>query len=320
MAIPPINPQILPAAPGRPAAPAERMPVPGRPHAEANRPEASPGRIPVAQQGDDGDPLKLFHQIDRQVKSSAEYQALRPFLEQAGLTDGEDSVSAPAGVTSEAALEADSGSTTNSVVQSETAVAATRFTTVEITVDQISYQRVTVRMTQEPEAPPRRSDPLALDLNGDGLHTTGIEHGVHFDIDADGHSDKVSFVSGGDAFLALDRNGNGLIDDGTELFGDQNGDAHGFDALGRYDENGDGQIDNRDSIYQQLRLFTLDAAGRQRLESLADAGIASLSLDYRDTATMLNRYDSIAQSGSFTREDGSRGELGDLMLGFKSRA
>ena len=159
------------------------------------------------------------------------------------------------------------------------------------------------------------TDPLAFDLDGDGLETTGIEQGVLFDIDADGKLDKTSFTTGGDAFLALDRNNNGAIDNGRELFGDQGGFSNGFEALAALDDNHDGVINREDDTYSQLELFSIDASGQTIRQSLASAGISEINLNYRSTNTALNTYDSIAQLGEFTREDGSKGTVGDLLLG-----
>jgi hypothetical protein len=183
---------------------------------------------------------------------------------------------------------------------------------------EIDRQRPEEVTSPAPQAA-RRSDPLVLDLDGDGLETPGLEHGVAFDIDADGRLDRSSFVTGGDAFLALDRNGNGRIDDGSELFGDQRGDANGYLALARYDGNGDGRIDRHDAIYQQLRLFSLSADGSQQLQGLKQAAVTGIELDYREQHEALNRYDSVAQSSQFTRSDSSLGRSGDLLLGYITR-
>ncbi len=160
-----------------------------------------------------------------------------------------------------------------------------------------------------------KSDPLALDLNGDGLRTTGVENGVLFDINGDGIKEKSSFVSGGDAFLAYDKNGNGMIDGAKELFGDSNGYQHGFSELAFYDDNQDGKIDSSDAIYDQLQLFSMDKNQQQQLSSLSELGIASISTGYSDHNQAINQYDTIAQIGEFEYKNGQKGIAGDLLLG-----
>jgi len=160
-----------------------------------------------------------------------------------------------------------------------------------------------------------QSDPLALDLNGDGLQTTGVNNGVNFDINGDGIKEKTSFVSGGDAFLAYDKNGNGTIDGAKELFGDSNGYQHGFAELAAYDDNQDGKIDSSDAIYDQLKLFTMDENSHQQLAGLSDADIASINVTYNNHNQAINQYDTIAQIGQFEYKNGQKGLAGDLLLG-----
>ena len=109
-----------------------------------------------------------------------------------------------------------------------------------------------------------RRDPLTLDLDGDGIETTGIngyDGTILFDHDGDGVKTGTGWVKGDDAFLALDRNGNGVIDNGGELFGVDttlsNGQkaANGFAALADLDSNGDGQFDSSDAHYANVRLW-----------------------------------------------------------------
>ena len=130
-------------------------------------------------------------------------------------------------------------------------------------------------------------DPLIFDLDDDGFNITDKSEGAYFDKDNNGYKERIDWTNT-DAFLALDRNGNGKIDNGTELFGDttyiEGSDEYaenGFAALQQYDENGDGIIDSRDSVYDDLRLW-VDANGdgvseESELSSLAERGIASIS-------------------------------------------
>lgn len=117
-------------------------------------------------------------------------------------------------------------------------------------------------------------DPLAIDLDGDGISTVGLDKAVRFDLNGDGRAERTGWISGGDALLALDRNDNGVIDDGTELFGDANGHSDGLAALGDYDANGDGVIDDQDPVFGRLKLLFADGS----LKSLGEVGLARLDI------------------------------------------
>lgn len=170
------------------------------------------------------------------------------------------------------------------------------------------------------EGAPQVSDPLVLDLSGEGVSTTGLEAGVRFDLDGDGSEEQVSFVSGGTWALALDRNDNGRIDDGRELFGDQNGADNGFEELARLDDNRDGVLDAQDASFSRLRLLQIDADGTQRQQDLNEAGVTAIETGYQHVHKALNLYDQVAQSSTFQRQDGSRGEAHDVLLAHRTLA
>jgi hypothetical protein len=194
----------------------------------------------------------------------------------------------------------------------------------------IYVETVTVRSSQEVavhieftgiRAQVRQSDPIVLDLAGDGVDLAGFANGVGFDIDADGRTDRTAFVRGDDAFLALDRNRNGKIDDGGELFGDQHGAANGFDELARFDDNGDGAIDERDDVYHALRLLhDKNADGRvglHEMSTLIEQGIASISLNCEaDEMQSDLKGNRLAERAYFERGDGARGQAVDAWLGY----
>lgn len=115
---------------------------------------------------------------------------------------------------------------------------------------------------------PSTGSPIVINLAGDGFHLTGLEDPVVFDLDADGTAEEVGWTSRGsmDAFLCLDRNGNGMIDDGSELFGnftrlsDGQRAPDGYTALAEYDKrelggNQDGVIDRQDAIFSHLCIW-----------------------------------------------------------------
>ncbi len=106
------------------------------------------------------------------------------------------------------------------------------------------------------------SDPLILDLGAAGIQLHSLENGVYFDLDNNGFAERTAWIDTEDGFLALDRNDNGRIDNGGELFGDQvilkNGSksSSGFEALAEYDENADDIIDSQDEIFDKLLIWT----------------------------------------------------------------
>lgn len=161
------------------------------------------------------------------------------------------------------------------------------------------------------------ADPLAFDMDNNGFKTTGVENGVEFDINGDGVIDKTSFITGNDRFLALDKNYNGKIDDGTELFGDQNGAENGFEELKKYDSNNDGVIDSNDPVFERLRLFGFDQESSSMVsEKVSDSLIKSIALGYREGVKALNAYDTVKQSSEVTSNEGESISSADIDLGF----
>lgn len=133
--------------------------------------------------------------------------------------------------------------------------------------------------------------PVLVDLDGGAFQLTSWQQGVRFDINRDGELELLSWTAGesGDAWLALDRNGNGLIDDGGELFGnftDQppTDQPHGYHALAVFDHDGDGRITPSDPIFSELLLWSdrnhdgISQAGE--LLSLSRAEIEWIGLDF----------------------------------------
>jgi hypothetical protein len=134
--------------------------------------------------------------------------------------------------------------------------------------------------------------PIVLNLGRGGYELTGLDDPVRFDLDADGAIDVVSWTAGGErlAFLAMDLNGNGVIDSGRELFGNYtllpNGTTapNGFAGLAQYDSNSDGVVNARDSVWRRLLLWTdLDHDGYSdsgELVPIAASEVKSVSLAY----------------------------------------
>src|SRR5690554_1061009 len=170
--------------------------------------------------------------------------------------------------------------------------------------------------------PPR--DPIILDLDGNGLQTVGLTSNIYFDHNGDGILSKTGWVGEGDALLVWDRNANGLIDNGAELFGDftplPDGTLapNGFAALSALDLNGDGILDASDPAFAELKLW-IDSdqngvTGEGELMSLADAGIASLNLGSTLKNQKQSNGNTLAREGSFTRTDGTESAMGEFHL------
>jgi len=138
--------------------------------------------------------------------------------------------------------------------------------------------------------PPGSGSPIVLDLDGDGVETLAMAAGTRFDLDGDGYIDTTGWVAPDDGLLVFDRNDDGLINSGQELFGEftllENGEqAHnGFVALSELDSSKDGLLDSNDEAYALLQVWqdkNSDGISQaDELVSLSEAGIKSIELDY----------------------------------------
>ena len=158
-------------------------------------------------------------------------------------------------------------------------------------------------------------DPLVLNFNGSAAQLTSQR--FKFDLNSDGKTEDINFVSGGSGFLALDKNGDGKINNGSELFGATSG--NGFAELSALDSDHNGWIDENDAAYEQLRVWTKDAAGNDQLATLKQANVGALSLasvatpfDLKDNRNALQGQ--IRASGIFLAEDGKVGTMQQVDL------
>ena len=164
--------------------------------------------------------------------------------------------------------------------------------------------------------------PLILDLDGDGVETTLTTDGAYFDHDGNGFAEQTGWASSDDGLLVWDRNGDGCINDGKELFGDQtllkNGvlATNGFQALAEWDDNLDGKIDVNDSIWSNLKIWQdYDGDGysaMDELQGLADLGICSIDTGYTNSSYVDPNGNEHRQVGGFTRTDNTTGTMSDV--------
>lgn len=174
--------------------------------------------------------------------------------------------------------------------------------------------------------PPR--DPLVIDLGGLGIELTTLEEGVHFDLDKNGFAEKTAWIGKEEGFLVLDRNGDGEINDGGELFGDQveleNGliSVSGFQALAELDENRDGKIDNSDLMWSQLRVWIdkdHDGVSKGELKTLEELGIISISLNVSKEVNVDSVTGTMeAEYAMVTFQDGTQRKISEFWFPINS--
>ena len=180
-------------------------------------------------------------------------------------------------------------------------------------------------LVAEPISFNQLTSPLVLDLDGDGIHTLSLDQtsGLLFDLNADGSTESSGWISPSDAFLALDRDGDGLITSGSELFGNAtpltsgSTAANGFTALAQLDGNTDGTLDALDAAYSSLLLWqdrnTDGLSQADELTGLSTAGIQSINLSYTTSST-LNNGNLIRETSSFSTTSGTTATIADVWL------
>jgi Ca2+-binding RTX toxin-like protein len=158
--------------------------------------------------------------------------------------------------------------------------------------------------------------PLIIDLDGNGVQTTSLNTSLtFFDLNADGFSERTAWASATDGLLALDRNGNGSIDNITELFGTVT--SNGFTILSQLDENQDGEITETDAAFADLRVWR-DANGdgestADELLSLTELGITSIdAVGTALPAGTTNNGNTVSHTGNVTFADGHTASIDDV--------
>jgi hypothetical protein len=158
-------------------------------------------------------------------------------------------------------------------------------------------------------------DPLVINFDAPTAELTNAK--FSFDLDADGLDDSISFVESGSGFLALDRNGDGMVNDGRELFGPSTG--SGFGELAELDGDANGWIDEGDAVFDRLRVWSRDAEGNDRLLALAEVGVGAISLTHVTTPFSLTDdagelQGQLAASSVYLEEDGGAGTVQEIDL------
>jgi hypothetical protein len=159
-------------------------------------------------------------------------------------------------------------------------------------------------------------DPLVINFEGTAAELT--ERTYEFDLDADGGAEEqIHFIGPNSGFLALDRDGSGSIDNGSELFGATTG--NGFAELAAYDEDGNQFIDEGDSIFKELRIWQKDSAGNDHLVALGQKGVGAIYLGHIDTPFQVkdeaNQLQGVVRSsGVYLKEGGGTGTVQQLDL------
>ncbi|MBE5935157.1 MAG: hypothetical protein E7262_05135 [Lachnospiraceae bacterium] len=155
------------------------------------------------------------------------------------------------------------------------------------------------------------TDPLIINMDGNVGNVS--DQKFLFDLNSDGQEEEVSFAGQGSGFLAIDKNKDGKINDGNELFGTKSG--NGFKDLAEYDSDHNGWIDENDEIFDDLRVWTKGPNGEDRLVSLLESDVGAIYLGYTDTEFTLNNFESnevngmVRSTGVFLKESGGVGTV-----------
>ena len=161
----------------------------------------------------------------------------------------------------------------------------------------------------------KKIDPLVINFDGKGAQLSQTRFA--FDLDSNGSEEQLASLRAGSGFLAFDRNGDGQINDGSELFGPRSG--QGFAELAQFDEDGNHFIDEGDSIYHKLRIWSFNEDGSQQLVALGDKKVGAIFLGHVSSPFQLKDRDNqslgeVASSGIYINEDGTTGVIQQINL------
>ncbi|QFY42494.1 VCBS repeat-containing protein [Candidatus Methylospira mobilis] len=164
-------------------------------------------------------------------------------------------------------------------------------------------------------ATPKKTDPLVVNFNGTATQLS--DQRFAFDLNSDGNKEQINAPVSGSGFLVLDKNNDGKVNNGSELFGPSSN--NGFSELAKYDSDHNNWIDESDSIYSQLKVWTPDANGNGTLSSLASLGIGAISLqaaatpfEIKDASDQL--LGSVVSSSVALNNNGTTGSVQEVDL------
>jgi hypothetical protein len=158
-------------------------------------------------------------------------------------------------------------------------------------------------------------DPLVINYGGSSTDVSGSS--FRFDIDSDGKEEEISGLAQGSGFLAIDKNGDGKINDGSELFGPKTG--KGFSELSKYDDDKNGWIDENDSVYSKLKIWSKTGDGSESLVGIGSVGVGAIYLGKANTEFSFKNDAGALQakmrdSGFYLTNDGRAGLVHELDL------
>jgi hypothetical protein len=163
-------------------------------------------------------------------------------------------------------------------------------------------------------------DPIVINFAGGGTELTHTSFA--FDLNADGAKEEISFVGKGSGFLVLDKNNDGVINDGKELFGTQG--TGGFEELSQYDSDQNQWLDENDAVFEKLKIWSTNEQGIEQQVSLKEAGIGAIYLGAEDTSFDItdsgnSLLGKIKKTAIFLKENGEVGSIQEVDLAVHSK-
>ncbi|MDP1773408.1 MAG: hypothetical protein Q8L15_14115 [Methylobacter sp.] len=175
--------------------------------------------------------------------------------------------------------------------------------------------RLETNLTITAGDPEKKVDPLVINFDGNAAELSQTR--FEFDLDANGTTEQIATLRPGSGYLALDKNQDGVVNNGSELFGPNSG--NGFSELTKYDNDNNGFIDEADPIYNSLRIWQRHEDGSQQLIALGDKNIGAIYLGHATTPFQLRTADNkslgeVTDTGVYLTEDGKVGTIQQINL------